>query len=299
VARFKLRQGPSTAEQVAALIAGAFAKRKPLQVKSQLKSQVKSDLMQAVIIADPHIGKYSWKQETGEDDYDINIATRLIKNAAGELLAWGDSERPAKRSIWILGDWAHYDNPNGQTTKGTPLDRDGRVEKMMAEASAALFDVVEAAAKRGPVDVVMIQGNHDFLMALAFKQMLSAYFRHDPRVTVDTQGTTRKYVSHGKCLIGLTHGDKARKRLGELMALEAREAWGQAFLREIHHGHLHSDALIETTGGVTIRQHPALCPSDGWHASEGYIGSPRAMDSYLYHADGYLLGTRRSTVRRG
>lgn len=296
VARFRLKAGPSTKEQVEALIAGAFAKRSGPKVKPH-RSSKHLDVMQAIVIADPHIGKYAHGEETGWANYDVNTATRLLRESSEELLAWGEREGVGRRAIWMLGDIAHYDTPHGSTTKGTPLDRDGRVDKMIREASSVLTGIVEASAKLGQTDVVMVQGNHDFLMSLAFRHILSAYFRHDQRVTIDERSTTRKYVTHGKCLFGLTHGDKATKRLGELMSIEAREDWGRSTLKEIHHGHLHSEASTTTISGVTIRQHPALTAADGWHAQEGFVGAPRAMHSYTYHSDGFLVGMRRASVK--
>ena len=292
--KLKPKAGPSIVEQVEAMILGAIKPRLKIHAH-KVKSQ--ANVLQAVVLADPHIGKYAWGQETGWEDYDINIATTLIRDASAELLAWGDNEPVTHRSLWLLGDILHYDTPHGTTTKGTPLDRDGRVDKMLEEAVSTICDVVNAAADRGPLEVVLVQGNHDAVLTLALRHILQATFANDKRVTIDSRKTTRKYLTFGNCLLGLTHGDKASKRLGELMALEARESWGIAKLREIHHGHFHSDAAISTAGGVTIRQHPALCPPDGWHAAEGFVGAPRAMDSYLYHADGFLLGTRRSTVK--
>jgi len=247
------------------------------------------------VLADPHIGKYAWGKETGWEDYDITIATRLIRESVAELL---DTKQPAgKLALWCLGDLLHYDTPHGTTTKGTPLDRDGRVEKMLEEAVSTLCDVISDMSQRTTTEVVLVPGNHDAVMTVALRQILSAEFRGHPNVTINTTNTTRKYVTHGRCLIGLTHGDKAQKHLGELMALEARQHWGETLLREVHHGHRHSEAAVTTVGGVTIRQHPALCPPDGWHASEGYVGAPRAMDSYTYHADGYLVGMTRATVK--
>ncbi len=289
--RLKPKAGPSVHEAVTAMIAGAKLTRKPLARSAPPK---RGECLQALVLADPHIGKYAWSKETGWEDYDISIASRLIRDSVAELLA--TNEPIERRALWCLGDILHYDTPHGTTTKGTPLDRDGRVEKMLEEAVAVLCDVVEAMASRSAVDVVLVQGNHDAVMTLALRQILSAYFKNDKRVTIDSRATSRKYLTYGKCLIGLTHGDKARKSLGELMALEAREQWGGALLREVHHGHLHSEAAITTTGGVTIRQHPALCPPDGWHSVEGYVGAPRAMDSYTYHRDGFLLGMRRATA---
>lgn len=296
----KPKAGPNVAEQVEAIVKGGFRPVKPLpRVTARVTDAA---LLQAVVIADPHIGKYAWDHETGHGDYDIGIATRLLRESCAELLAWGDRERVAARAIWLLGDVFHYDTPNGATTGGTPLDRDGRVEKMLSEGTAALCDVIEASAARGPTAVVLVPGNHDAVLTLALRQILTARFRTTDRVTVDTRGTTRKYVTHGHCLIGLAHGDKAQKRLHELMAVEAREAWGQATYKEIHHGHLHSDAAVSTVAGVTVRQHAALCPPDGWHALEGYVGAPRRMWSFVYSAaggDGGLVGMRASGVTGG
>ena len=304
VARFRLKHGPNLKEQVEALVAGAMA---PLnkaialrQPKGKAPSkQAASGLMQAVVIADPHIAKHAWGRETGHGDYDIPIAVQLLRRAATEQIAYGNQCGIDKRYLFLLGDVLHYDTPHGQTTAGTPLERDGRVEKMLEEATRALFGIINLSAETHPTEVVMVGGNHDALLSVALRHILSAYFRDDPRVTVEMGATTRKYLTWGKCLIGLTHGDKAQKSLGELMAVEAREQWGAAILRDIHHGHRHSEAMTTTKGGVTVRQHPALCPPDGWHSAEGYVGAPRGMDSYLYHADGYLRGTWRSAVLDG
>ena len=291
--KLKPKAGPNVLEAVEAMIAGAYSKRHTLITHRVTK--VTGETLQALVLADPHIGKYAWGKETGWEDYDINIATRLIRESVAELL---DTKQPAgKLALWCLGDLLHYDTPHGTTTKGTPLDRDGRVEKMLEEAVSTLCDVISDMSQRAPTEVVLVPGNHDAVMTVALRQILSAEFRGHPNVTINTTNTTRKYVTHGRCLIGLTHGDKAQKQLGELMALEAREHWGQTLLREVHHGHRHSEAAVTTVGGVTIRQHPALCPPDGWHAMEGYVGAPRAMDAYTYHADGYLVGMTRATVK--
>ena len=299
VARFRLKQGPNVEEQVHALIAGAMAKRPVHTAKVRNVATMDADLMQAVVIADPHIAKHAWGRETGHGDYDIPISVKLLRQAATEQIAYGNGCGIGKRYIFLLGDVLHYDTPNGSTTGGTPLERDGRVEKMLEEATRALFDIIEQSAQTHPTEVVMIGGNHDALLSVALRHILFAYFRNDKRVTIEMGATTRKYLTWGKCLIGLTHGDKAQKSLGELMAVEARKEWGQALLRDIHHGHRHSEAMVTTKGGVTIRQHPALCPPDGWHSAEGYVGAPRGMDSYLYHKDGYLRGTWRSAVLDG
>jgi len=299
VAKFRLKQGPSTQEQVEALIAGAFANRKPAAAKAGKTTRKSDGLMQAVVIADPHLAKYAWARETGWQDYDLSIASRLVNSAAEELLAWGDETRPAVRHIWLLGDVMHYDNPQGHTTGGTPQDRDTRLAKMLEEAASVLCGIVERSAETCETRVVMVPGNHDRASTLAMQMILAAYFRHDKRVSVDTEPTHRKYVEWGHCLIGLTHGDTARKRLSTLMQVERKEAWGRSRVREWHHGHLHREAQTVTEGGVTIREHLSLSPPDSWHAVEGYVGAPRGMDSYLYASDGFVRGMWRSPVLDG
>lgn len=296
--KLKPKAGPSVLEAVEALIAGAIQPRVKIstpKIKPSLRSM---DVLQTLVIADPHVGKYAWGQETGDKDYDINIATRLIREASAELLEDGEHRKVGRRAILLLGDYFHYDTPHGQTTKGTPLDRDGRVDKMLEAGSSALFDVIEMSASMGPTDVILVPGNHDAVLTVALRQILTSYFRHDARVEVDDLKTTRKYMPHGKCLIGMTHGDKAKKRLGELMAAEVPQQWGASTYREIHTGHLHGEAEVQTVAGVVIRTAPALCPPDGWHAQEGYIGKPRGMQAFYYHADGALLGMTVSNPDR-
>jgi UDP-2,3-diacylglucosamine pyrophosphatase LpxH len=286
--RLKPKAGPSVVEVVTALVSGAFAKRKPISYGVSRKSGSDSKTLQALVLADPHIGKYAWGRETGWEDYDIAIATKLIRESVAELLETNLAVE--RRALWCLGDLLHYDTPHGTTTKGTPLDRDGRVEKMLEEAVATLCDVISEMASRGPVDVVLVPGNHDAVMTVALRQILTAEFRRARNVTIDSRKTTRKYVTYGKCLLGLAHGDKAKKRLHELMAIEAREEWGASLYREIHTGHLHSMAEVATVSGVVVRTHPALCPPDGWHALEGYVGATRGMQSFHYHRDAGLVG---------
>jgi len=300
VARFRLKAGPTTAEQVQALIDGAFQKRPPVQQKLKLsKTAQSSELLQAIVIADPHLAKYAWARETGHSDYDLDIASQLVDTAATELMGWGDETRPAVRHIWLLGDVLHYDNPQGHTTGGTPQDRDTRLGRMLSKASSVLCGIIERSAASCPTVVTMVAGNHDRTLTIAMQLILAAHFRRDERVVVDVEPTHRKYIEWGHCLLGLTHGDTARKRLAGLMQVERKEAWGRSRVREWHHGHFHREAQTVTDGGVTIREHLSLSPPDSWHAVEGYVGAPRGMDSFLYAKDGYLRGTWRSPVLSG
>lgn len=287
--RLKPKAGPTTQEVVEGVIAAAFASRKALPAP-RLPRAASPDILQAIIVADPHHGKHAWDAETGWGDYDLGISTQLQAAAGGELVTAGNNRKPALRLIGVLGDYFHYDTPTGTTTKGTPLERDGRVQKMIDEGARVLFDLIDASAETVPTHVVLVPGNHDQVLSWALQRILQSHYRHSKRVTVDAEYTGRKYQRWGKVLLGLTHGDRARKSLPQLMARERPVDWGETTYREIHTGHLHEAAAIQTIDGVITRTAPSLSAPDAWHAGEGFVGSLRAMESFYYHRDGALLG---------
>lgn len=274
----------SVQDAVQSIIDGAFGKRSAIPKPKAFPSR---GTLQAIVIADPHIGKHAWAKETGYGDYDLNLACATLRDGCSHLMQ-GEAE---VRHFWLLGDYFHYDTPNGTTTKGTPLERDGRVQKMIQDGSAVLFDVLEESAKQMPTAVTLVPGNHDTILTWALQRILQSHFRATRNITIDDTFTNRKYQRWGKCLLGLTHGDKAKKLLPSLMAREAASEWGQTTLREIHTGHLHYRRAVDTLEGVTMHQHPALCPPDSWHAQEGFV-SDRGMQSFLYHSEGAPIGMR-------
>lgn len=287
---FKARPktGPNLQERVEAIVAGAF-KTRTILARPVVKAVFKNGLMQAVFIMDPHIGKRAWGAETRRGNYDLPIGIATLRDANAHHIRCGDDRKVAERVLFIGGDYFNADTKAGTTTGGTPQDNDSRLPKMFEEGSRALFDIIEWSAEKVPTKVVVVPGNHDSASAWALQFALQCYFRKDKRVTIDTGHQTRKYHVHGKCLIGLTHGDKAWKRLPGLMSREAAFEWGRTTLRHIHHGHLHSKRQIDTVDGVTVFQHPALCESDFWHSEEGYV-SDRGQESYYYHESGILVG---------
>ena len=290
--RLKPRGGPTTIQCVEAMIAAAKKEiRRPLT--KTVKAPRREGLWQVLVVADCHFGKYAWGRTTGGDDYDIDRAERLVGSAGRELLAVGDSHSPTRRTIAFLGDLFHYDTPTGTTTSGTPLERDGRLQKMIAVGCDSLLAIVERSAATTPTDVVIVNGNHDEVLTWTFQRILLERFRNDKRVTIKPDFTGRQYLAEGKTLLGFAHGHKAKRKLPQIMALEASQQWSQCPYREWHTGHFHSQAAewqrpIETLQGVIVRTAPALCPPDDWHSVNGFIGSRQACETFIYSPDGGL-----------
>ena len=290
--RLKPRAGPGKREMLEAMIASASkVLRQPPKAKRLQPSA--SGLWQVLVIADPHFGKYAWGKTTGHDDYDLSLAQSLVGDAAAELLEIGDVQRPERRTIALLGDLFHYDTPGGTTTSGTPLERDGRLQKMIEVGSDCLLGIIERSGDTVPTDVVIVNGNHDEVLTWGFQRIMQERFRRHKNVTIKGDYTGRQYLSHGNTLLGFAHGHKAKRKLPQIMALEASQQWSKCGYREWHTGHFHSQAAehqrpLETIDAVTVRTAPALCPPDDWHSIHGFICSRQAMESFTYRNEGGL-----------
>ena len=290
--RLKPRAGPGKREMIEAMIASASRQlRQPSKAKRLRPSA--SGLWQVLVVADTHFGKYAWAKTTGHDDYDLSLAQSLVGDAAAVLLEIGDAQRPERRTIAMLGDLFHYDTPGGTTTSGTPLERDGRLQKMIEIGSDCLLGIIERSGETVPTDVVIVNGNHDEVLTWGFQRIMQERFRRHKNVTIKGDYTGRQYLSHGNTLLGFAHGHKAKRKLPQIMALEASQQWSRCGYREWHTGHFHSQAAehqrpLETIDAVTVRTAPALCPPDDWHSIHGFIGSRQAMESFCYRNEGGL-----------
>lgn len=282
-------------EQVEAMLEAAFAERHPLKPRILLRTR-HEDLTQEIIAADAHIGKRAWPSETGGAPYDTSIADRLLRDCLAEHIAHGDERRVGRRCFRILGDWSNHDTLAQTTTKGTQVDSDSRLQKILDVGAHLLFDVVSASARTTPTEVMFVPGNHDEVLTWAFQKIIATYFRDHPNVRVNTEFKSRKYDLWGKMLLGFAHGDKAKVRnLAGLMTSEAPHWWGNSLWREIHTGHLHSIAAVETVDGVITRTAPSLSAIDAWHAENGYVGALRGMEAYFYHKEIGLVDMHLAT----
>lgn len=282
------KSGPSTEDRIAAILDGAFATRKPLPTIRTTAGN--ADILQGIVIADPHIGKLAWGDSTGGEHYDTSIAVDTLRRGVSHLTAVGNERKVGARHLWLLGDFFHHDG-QGTTSGGTVMEYDSRVQKMLRDGSEVLFDLIAASAATVPTTVVLVPGNHDRTLTWALQRILVSEFRRHKGVTIDDSSTGTKFLTHGRCLIGLDHGDRGKKRLHETMAALCEVEWAQSICREIHTGHLHSRAAIRTDGGVVIHTHDSLGAPDQYHADEKFNTAPRTIAAFRYHRGGICEGS--------
>ncbi len=300
--RLRPKAGPTTHEVVGAMIAAAARTIRRASPKTQRPKRREPGLWQVMVVSDTHFGAYSWSQTTGGSDYDLGIAEQRVTDVTGQLLKAGAAYAPARRTIAFLGDLFHFDTPAGTTTGGTPLERDGRLQKVIDVASDCLLGIVERSAADVPTDVLIVNGNHDEVLSWAFQRIMRERFRNAKHITIKPDFTGRQYLTHGKNLLGFAHGHRARKKLPQIMALEQKDAWSGSVYREWHTGHLHHQAAehnkpLDTLDGVIVRTAPTVCPPDDWHSVNGFIGARQACETFIYEPDGGLAAMHIATPK--
>lgn len=240
-----------------------------------------SDLLAVYPLGDPHVGMLSWAPETG-GDFDLEICEDLLVGAMCDLVLRGP--RAERALVLNLGDFFHADQGEGRTTHGHhALDVDGRAPKVLAVGMRIMTALIDATLEHHKsVTVDNRIGNHDGYTSLMLSIALGAHYRNEPRVSIPATTAHRSYYEHGKCLIGITHGDKAKPAaLGAIMAAERAELWGRSTHRMWYTGHVHH-RVVEEQRGCTVESFRTLAGRDAWHAGQGYV-SGRDMHRIVLH----------------
>ena len=251
-----------------------------------------SELMWEIPLMDLHIGKLAWEDITGEDNYDLKIASARSRKTVEDFLSKaGDYEK----ILFPIGqDFFHIDNTNNETTAGTRMDVEGRWEKIYQTGIEFLVWSIDELRRLAPVDVFYVPGNHDEMLSYCAIQTVNAYFRNTDSVEVDISPAPRKYRQFGLGMVGFSHG-KEGKRIEKLMQVEQPEMWGSTRFREFHLGDLHHEKSWED-GGIIFRRIPAITSTDAWHAEKGFKGAIRKAQAFEWDKELGLVNIQNSVV---
>lgn len=250
---------------------------------------------------DLHVGKLSWREETG-NDYDIRIAEQVFTSSIEDILSRTSGYQITQIAFPVGNDLLQVDSPANTTTAGTYVDTDSRYIKSFRRARAIMSWAIREMAKVAPVVVPIVPGNHDRITAFHLGEVLSAEFDGVKHITIDNRPLLRKYMKFGVNLLGWTHGSEEKPAdLPLLMANEASEWWSETYHHEWHVGHLHKMKETRYTAGdsfqgVRVRILPSLCAPDAWHYSRGFVHERRACEAYLYGAATGYAGHFSSNV---
>ncbi|MCZ7855066.1 hypothetical protein O9X81_00390 [Agrobacterium salinitolerans] len=269
---------------IAAVLKEAFRDVQPAEPITA-PTHVYDDLLTLTPLADWHIGLFSWHRET-DTNWDLKIAESVIGSAIEDLIA----RTPPSANAIVLGggDLLHSDNNENKTARsGNVLQVDGRYQKVLMTACRLVVRSIDASLKRhGHVTVRILPGNHDEHASVAVAYFLLAWYRNEPRVTVDVDPSLFFWFRFGKVMIGATHGHTVKlKDMASIMAHRRAEDWGATRHRFVHGFHIHhSSKFASEGGGVISESHQTPTPQDAWHFGSGFL-SGRSMQSISYHKE--------------
>jgi predicted phosphodiesterase len=242
-------------------------------------------------IGDHHMGMYAYAAETG-GDYDLKIASQTLAAAIDYLV---DRSPSADEAIVAnLGDFLHADNRGNRTpASGHVLDVDTRYSRVIRVAAFGLAHAIERALeKHKRVRVVNVPGNHDPDSASWLSLVLEAWFKNEPRVTVDISPAQFLFYQFGQNMICMTHGHTIKlEEVPATMAAYQPEMWGTSKYRVAWTGHVHHSQRLALKGnrGAKVESFGVLPPNDAYGASRGFL-SHREMHAITFKRAGGELG---------
>jgi len=249
---------------------------RPVKAPEATKNE---DRLSAYLIGDHHLNALCWSPETGGDDWDTNIAQDVLIKAVDKLVsAAGDA---AVGALINLGDFLHANSGDNKTAKGTPVDVDGRLGRVI-RVVGNLFKVLitRMLETHKEVWLINVRGNHDPDASLWLNEMMRLYFHNEPRVKVFDNFSKWIHFEWGQTLVVMHHGDRVKTQaLYEAVTRDYPEEWGRSKYRYLYHGHIHHRTVTEM-GGLHLESFGVLCPPDAYHSASGY-GSARSMSCVI------------------
>lgn len=244
-------------------------------------------------IPDFHYGRLCWSAESGSD-YDIKIAEQSIQSVLDQLLIDSQTYKISRILFPIGNDYFNSDTKANTTTRGTPMQEDTRYQKTFRKGRQLAVKMIDKCSKIAPVDVIIVPGNHDETRSFFLGDALECWYHDSPNVTINNSPKSRKYYSYGKNLIGFTHGCFEKiNSLPLIMAVEEPKLWAESEFREMHLGDRHhKEDIIHAANegiGVTVRILRSLVPEDAWTFNNGYVGSLKAGEGFVWHPDKGLI----------
>ena len=252
------------------------------KVEKEYKA-VDDPVVYEVSLPDIHYGKMDGQTLDEAEDLYMDVIKDLMTKAAGLNI---------ERILLPIGnDGMNSEGFSRATTKGTPQQDSAAWQETFVGYCNLMVRAVCYLARIAPVDLLVIQGNHDYERMFYAGEFLRAFFLNDNRVVVDNNYDARKYYEYGTNMIMFTHGDKEKPaEMPLIMATEEPEMFARTKHREVHCGHLHKE-MINEYRGIKVRFIPSICGNDEWHKMMGYAAK-RTGQAHIWNKErgyeGYL-----------
>jgi len=241
---------------------------KPLK-KVKAPKTCNKDTLTVYPMGDPHIGMYSWAEETGSD-FDCDLAEKQLKQAMAYLV---DKAPPSEEALILnLGDFFHSDNQSNRTARaGNSLDVDTRWARVIQIGIELMIECVHLALeKHKTVRVKNNIGNHDDHTSQVLSICMAHAFKNNPRVIIEAPQEAFYCHVFGKNMIISTHGHMVKpNKMHGVITNYYPEEWGKTEHRYCYLGHFHHEDRKEENG-LIVEIFNTLAAQDAWHHASGY-----------------------------
>jgi hypothetical protein len=247
------------------------------------------DKMLLIGIADLHYGLLA--KDNLSEEYNMEIAKKRFNDILTDVIKNKQDAKDIEKVILLIGnDFLNADNLQGTTARHmTPQDQETNWYEMITSATEMLIEGIEKLRFFFPkVEVINVKGNHDEMSMFGIMQTLNAYYKNVLSVTINTDSRFRQYIRYGTNLIGLSHNERIQD-VPKIMAAEAGMDWGETKYHCFLLGHLHKKQLLEDDYGVDIRRMPSVTSASAWTTSQGYCGTNKMSETYVFDKDKGLV----------
>ena len=265
-----------------------YIKTRSVKVPKVKYKKHKDPICYEISLPDIHYGKIT--------DEPMNIIEKHYIQAIMDLHKKADGLEIDRFLLPVGNDGLNSEGMSRATTKGTPQQDNMRWRESFRGYWHLVSKAIDYLSQFAPVDVIVVQGNHDFERMFYAGEVLDAIYKNNKNVTVDNSLDARKYYEYGINMIMFTHGDKEKtQELPLLIATEQPAMWSRAKVREVHCGHRHKEMLNEYMG-TKVRFIPSICGNDLWHKTQGYVGTLRCGQAYIWNKNRGLEGYLQTNV---
>ena len=248
----------------------------PATPKRSYDIKKESPIVYEISLPDIHYGK---RTDVSPEQADINYM-----NSIRELHRRADGLNIERFLLPIGNDGMNSEGMRKATTKGTPQDDSMDWQQSFVGYTKLMIQAINYLAQYAPVDVVVIQGNHDYERMFYAGEVLSAWYTNDKNVNIDNTTEGRKYYEYGTNMIMFTLGDKEKAaQMPLIMATEQPMMFARTKFREVHCGHLHKE-MVNEYRGIKVRFITSICANDSWHKLMGYAAS-RCAQAYIWNKE--------------
>jgi hypothetical protein len=258
-------------------------------------SKVKDGHLHVIDVADLHINKLALDRN-GVVTYNAEKAVAIAEKAVNSLVTRGQGYNIEQFILPIGNDVLHTEGLTSATSKGTPQTTDRHNTSAIDMAFHMYVGMIESLLTVAPVKIIHCRDNHAEFASYMLAREVAARLHHHKWLTKDISRLDRAYHEYGLNLIGFDHGHGvAGAKLPQVVAAEVAAMWGRTkhrrFIRHhVHHGDFKkSNVLVKEEGimkdypGLTVQYMRSPAGTDDYHHNEGYIGVPKAVDSFIFH----------------